>query len=320
VGALNAYYRPGHDPDEGEVAFLASMADHAAVAVEHARLLAESRGRARLEERYRLARDLHDSACQQLFSLALHIRAAQLTLPRRGPEDEVVRRSLQTLDQLAHAALEDMRGLIFELHPKVLHDEGLGAAVRQQAASAAARVGLQVSVEVLTEGLEVDSEAELDAYRLVQEALHNSVKHADATAVRICVGPDATDPATLVLEIADDGRGFDPATRSPGLGLTGGAARRRADHQERTRRRHGRARRRPPGPAVRGRPVRGGGDVTAEAPDRIRVFVVDDHAVVRLGLRTFLSAVPEVELVGEATGGPAASTRWRSGGASRTWC
>jgi PAS domain S-box-containing protein len=220
VGALNAYYRPGRSPDEDEVAFLASMADHAAVAVEHARLLAESRGRAALEERYRLARELHDSACQQLFSLALHIRATQLTLPRWGPADEAVLRSLQTLDQLAHAALDDMRGLIFELRPKVLHDEGLVAAVRQQAASAASRVGLQISVDAPDQRLDIDADTEVDAYRLVQEALHNSVKHAAATVIRICIGPDSADPATLVLEVADDGRGFDHRTRRPGLGLT----------------------------------------------------------------------------------------------------
>jgi DNA-binding NarL/FixJ family response regulator len=179
VGALNAYCRPDHDPDEGEVAFLASMADHAAVAVENARLLAESSGKAALEERHRLARDLHDSACQQLFSLALHVRAAQLTLPRQGPENETVRRSLQTLDQLAHATLDDMRGLLFELRPPVLHERCAGA----------------------------------------------------------------------------------------------------------------------------------GGTVTPGAAPRIRVFVVDDHAVVRLGLRTFLDAVSDVELIGEATGGHAALER-----------
>lgn len=220
VGALNAYYRPGHDPDGTEVAFLMSMADHAAVAVENARLLTESRDRAALEERHRLARELHDSACQQLFSLALHVRAAQLTLPRQGPEGESVRRILRTVDQLTHAALEDMRGLIFELHPKVLHDEGLVAAVRRQAASAASRSGLRITVDAPDERLDVDAGAELDAYRLVQEALHNCVRHADATSVRIGVGPDPADAATLVLEIADDGHGFDPAGRSPGLGLT----------------------------------------------------------------------------------------------------
>ena len=78
VGALNAYFRPDHDPDEDEIAFLTAMADQAAVAVENARLLAEVRGEAALDERHRLARELHDSACQHLFSMTLHIRAAAL--------------------------------------------------------------------------------------------------------------------------------------------------------------------------------------------------------------------------------------------------
>jgi signal transduction histidine kinase len=219
VGALNAYYRPGHDPSEDDVAFLASMADHAAVAVENARLLADSRDRAALAERHRLARELHDSVCQQLFSMTLHIRAAQLARPSDHPEDEATRRSLAILDQLAHAALEDMRGLILELYPTLLHNEGLVAVLRQQAASVASRVGLEVTVDAPDERLDIDPDAELDAYRLVQEALHNCVKHAHAGSVRIRIGPPADDPDALVLEVADDGLGFDPADRTTGMGL-----------------------------------------------------------------------------------------------------
>jgi signal transduction histidine kinase len=220
VGALNAYYRPGHDPDEAEVGFLASMADHAAVAVENARLVTESRSRAALEERHRLARELHDSACQQLFALALHLRAAQLALPRRGPDDEALRRTLETVHQLAHSTLDDMRDLVLELHPRVLHEEGLVAAVRQQAASAATRTGVRITVDGPDTPLGLAPDAELDAYRIVQEALHNSLKHAAATSVRVCIGPQVDDPGTLVLDVVDDGRGFDPAASARGIGLT----------------------------------------------------------------------------------------------------
>jgi GAF domain-containing protein len=91
LGALNAYYRPGQDPDDDDIEFLTAMADQAAVAVENARLLVESRDKAALDERHRLARELHDSACQQLFSLTLHVRAVQLDLgwrrARRGQFD-----------------------------------------------------------------------------------------------------------------------------------------------------------------------------------------------------------------------------------------
>jgi PAS domain S-box-containing protein len=219
LGALNVYYRPGQNPDADDIPFLCSMADQAAVAVENARLLAESRGKAATDERQRLGRELHDSACQQLFSMTLHIRAAQLTLPHGRPEDKATRHTLETLDQLAHAALEDMRALIFELYPRLLHTEGLLSVVRQQAASAASRIGMHIAVEGPAERLEIDSDAELDAYRLIQEALHNCVKHSEAKNVRILVGPDEKDSETLMIEVADDGIGFDPSTPMSGLGL-----------------------------------------------------------------------------------------------------
>ena len=211
LGALNAYYGPGYAPDDGEIAFLTAMADQAAVAVENARLVAEVRGEAALDERHRLARELHDSACQRLFSMTLHIRAAELT----SPPDAL----LPTLDQLAHEALDDMRALIFELHPTLLDTHGLVSAVREQAARVTTRGGPSVTVDGPADRLHLAADAELDVYRLVQEALHNCVKHAAAGHVRVHVGPADDNPTTLLVEIADDGRGFDPAEAVPGLGL-----------------------------------------------------------------------------------------------------
>ena len=213
VGALNAYYKPGHEPDNEEIAFLTAMADQAAVAVENARLLAEVRSEAELDERYRLARELHDSACQRLFSMNLHIRAAELA---RAPVDDAL---LQTLGTLVRAALEDMRASIFELRPTLLDTEGLVATVREQAEWIKTRGGPSVVVEGPDERLELEAEAELDLFRLSQEALHNCVKHAAATRVDVRIGPAQDDPRTLVLEVSDDGDGFDPARTTPGLGL-----------------------------------------------------------------------------------------------------
>jgi PAS domain S-box-containing protein len=214
VGALNAYYAPGHAPDDDEIAFLTAMADQAAVAVENARLVAEVRGEAALDERHRLARELHDSACQRLFSMTLHVRAAELT-SRAGPDDPLLR----TLDQLAHEALDDLRGLIFELHPTLLDTHGLVCAVREQADRVTARGGPSVTVDGPADRLRMAVDAELDVYRLAQEALHNCVKHAAAGRVDVRIGPADDNPATLVVEIADDGCGFDPAATTPGLGL-----------------------------------------------------------------------------------------------------
>jgi signal transduction histidine kinase len=213
VGALNAYFTPDHDPDEDEIAFLTAMAHQAAVAVENARLVAEVRGEAALDERHRLARELHDSACQHLFSMTLHLRAAAL--------DPAAANStlLHTLEQLAHAASDDMRALIFELHPTLLDTHGLVAAIREQAAWITTRGGPSVTVDGPEERLDIAAEAELDVYRLTQEALHNCVKHAGASHVRVRIGSPADNPAMLELQVADDGIGFDPATTAPGLGL-----------------------------------------------------------------------------------------------------
>jgi signal transduction histidine kinase len=215
VGALNAYCRPGHEPDDDEIAFLTAMADQAAVAVENARLLTEVRGQAASDERHRLARELHDSACQRLFSLTLHLRAAELTHVEGTLPDTLLR----TLDELAHAALDDMRALIFELHPTLLDTHGLVGAVREQAAWVGRRGGPEVTVDGPAERLGIGLDAELDAYRLVQEALHNCVKHARAAHVHVRIGPVDDNPQTLLLEVVDDGVGFDPRVAAPGLGL-----------------------------------------------------------------------------------------------------
>lgn len=154
LGALNVYYRPEHDPTDSDVAFVRSMADQAAVAVQNARLITESSDRAALDERYRLARDLHDSACQELFSLTLELRAATRALDRlRLGDDTSIRRRLELLEQLAYAALGDMRGLVYELHPTLLHVEGLVAALRREAESTVVRDDLRILVAAPDERL-----------------------------------------------------------------------------------------------------------------------------------------------------------------------
>ncbi len=220
IGALNAYYRPGHDPSDADVAFVASMADQAAVAVQNARLIADSKGRAALDERYRLARDLHDSACQELFSLTLELRAATRALDHGRLTDSAhVKGRLAVLEQLAYSALRDLRGLVFELHPTLLHAEGLVAAVRREAESAATREDLQIDLSAPNERLALDAAAELELFRLVKEALHNAVKHANATTIGLGLREDPAGSRRLVVEVVDNGVGFDPALPSDGLGL-----------------------------------------------------------------------------------------------------
>lgn len=112
-----------------------------------------------------------------------------------------------------------MRGLVFEVHPTLLHAEGLVAAVRREAESLAARETLHTTTTLPPERLTLDPTVELELYRLVKEALHNSVKHADVTTVHVEIRQDPADGRRLVVEIADDGVGFDPLVPSGGLGL-----------------------------------------------------------------------------------------------------
>jgi PAS domain S-box-containing protein len=171
------------------------------------------------EERAHLARELHDSVTQALFSMTLVSRSVELLLDR---DAEAAKAQLAQLRDLQREALAEMRALIFELRPGNLEQEGLTRALRTHTAALQGRIGLPVVVEsTLDERLPLPIEEVL--YRVSQEALHNIVKHAGARHVRLEVGRIA---AGVRLRIADDGKGFDPARVPEGhLGLAGMGAR-----------------------------------------------------------------------------------------------
>ena len=110
-----------------------------------------------------------------------------------------------------------MRALIFELRPGALAEEGLVSALRRQAAAISAREDMQITVTGPEERLPLPAATEEHCYRLVLEAWHNTVKHAAAAAMTATI---ITDDAGVTVELADDGRGFDPGAVPPGhLGL-----------------------------------------------------------------------------------------------------
>jgi signal transduction histidine kinase len=205
VGVINAYYLPDEDPGPGSLVFLEAMADHAAVAIDTAALLAQTRSQAESEERRRLARDLHDSVVQQLFSMRLQAAALQAQLGDGHADPGRMRTAAQELAELSRSALADLRGLVFELRPLDLAARGLVESVRVHADGLEVRSGLCVEVTApagltLAWGLDVQE----DVYRIVQEALHNTVKHARATlaAVRFSEDPGG---GAVVVEVHDDG-------------------------------------------------------------------------------------------------------------------
>lgn len=193
-----------------------TLAAQAGVAIENARLFEEAQHRLALEERHRLARDLHDSVSQALFSMTLQTRGAQLALEKEGidPAGSIGRR-LADLRELTEGALAEMKMLILELRPGALHEEGLVSAIRKLSRGVAARDNLVVEVDAPAHDLPVGPEAAEALYRLTQEALTNVVKHADARRARVRIGV-LEHSGELTLEISDDGVGFDPSLPRPG--------------------------------------------------------------------------------------------------------
>jgi signal transduction histidine kinase len=192
------------------------LAAHAAVAIENARLYERSRELSVVEERNRLARDLHDAVVQTLFSVVLTADAAAL-LVERDPAGAKL--ELERLRVLAQDALRELRSLVFELRPADLEAEGLATTLRKHAEVLSRVHGLPVDVGIEGE-LDVDPAGAVAVFRIVQEALNNALRHASAGAITVSVGPS---DGGLVARVTDDGAGFDPdapGVRGRRLGLT----------------------------------------------------------------------------------------------------
>jgi signal transduction histidine kinase len=168
------------------------------------------------EERNRLARELHDSVTQTIFSLTLTAQAARMLL------DQDTARAAQQLDrvqELAGDALAEMRSLIRQLRPKTVAELGLAPALRQHAAERQSRDGLHVDLHVDGER-RLPAETEEALFRVVQEALNNVVKHARTDRAEVCLAWQAQ---AVTLTVEDRGAGFDSAGAGPDashLGLT----------------------------------------------------------------------------------------------------
>jgi signal transduction histidine kinase len=209
VAVLNCYYSDRTQLDQAETLFLQTLADLAAVAIENARLLLQAEQKAALEERQRLARELHDSVAQALYGAALGLKTAQVKLERNPDE---VHEPLSYALALVEAATTEMRALIFSLRPESLEEEGLVRALGRHIEVLRVRHRLTVTTNFVEEP-QLESQARYGMFRLATEALHNVVKHAQATEVQLSLGQD---DQNYILEICDNGVGFDPEASYPG--------------------------------------------------------------------------------------------------------
>ncbi|TAK54378.1 MAG: GAF domain-containing protein, partial [Dehalococcoidia bacterium] len=212
-GRFIVAYTATHPFSQGERRLMAALADRAAVAIENARLYERAQRAASLEERQRLARDLHDSVSQALYGIALGARTAQTMLQRNAGD---VGEPLDYVLSLAEAGLAEMRALIFELRPDSLESEGLVVALEKQAAATRSRYRIDVQATLCGEppASLVVKEA---LYRIAQEAMHNTVKHARTNRIELAL--TCTD-REITLVLRDDGAGFDTSASFPGhMGL-----------------------------------------------------------------------------------------------------
>jgi signal transduction histidine kinase len=165
-----------------------------------------------MKERHRIARDLHDSVSQALFSTALHTRTAQNALKAEGlTPSGPLEQSLDAINELTRSAQGEMRALISELGHDAVED-GLVAALTRHASTLRRRHGLDIDVQG-PERLALSPRVQRELFGIGREALANVVKHADASKAWVQV---ETRSGRVRVEVRDDGSGFDPAARHPG--------------------------------------------------------------------------------------------------------
>jgi signal transduction histidine kinase len=192
------------------------LAAHAAIAIENARLYQRSRELSIIEERNRLARELHDSVTQRLFGVKLAAESAA-TLLERDPSKAAI--ELARVSELARGAMEELRAVVFELRPGSLEREGLATVLRKHVEVLRRVSGVKIELGVCDVPRLAPGPA-TQVLRIAQEALGNALRHSAAKRITVKLGGD---DERLFLKVVDDGCGFDPSgpeVRGQRLGLT----------------------------------------------------------------------------------------------------
>lgn len=298
---------PSHVFNERDIESLTQLAKHAAVAIENTRLYAASRELGAAEERNRLAAEIHDTLAQSLLALTFQLRTARgfvSSAPERASEE------LLEAEQRTREALEEARRSVWNLGPASLEAGSLIEALQGEL-SASERSGLPGRLVVTGTARPLHAETQLALFRVAQEALANARKHASAHHAELTLDYGLTG---IRLEVADDGRGFDPAVvkaRRPrqesGYGLVG--------MTDRVQRIGGNL-------TIESDPARGGAKLIAAVPYQpparavappsiaapaagksIRVIVADDHPATRAGIAGILGQQEGITVVATAANG-----------------
>ena len=201
--------RPGFT--EPDVELMETFADQAAVAFQYASAQRQIQRLVVLEDRERIARELHDGAIQALFAAGMNLQSTAMLA--RDPQ---IDRRLQDVVSELDRVIRDLRNYIFGLRPGLLADRQLDSALRELAGELERRSGLTVVVEVDERVASELAPRAADIVQLAREALSNVGRHASAATCRVSLRRDGDHG---VLEVDDDGRGFDPERVQRGQGL-----------------------------------------------------------------------------------------------------
>lgn len=288
-----------------------------------AKLLEQTRELAVLEERNRLAREIHDTLAQSLTGLHIQLEAAEDMMEH---DPATARAEIRSARALTRDSLEEARRSVWDLQPLALASGALTEAIQRELVRTGEQ-GIRTSIEIEGEGPEaIDRRSELTVLRIVQEALSNVRQHSQANGVAVRM---AYTPTAIHVRVSDDGFGFEPSSAQGVLSPTGGGFG-LTSIQERARLAGGHIEvRSAPGmgtqieleipyqPAAREAPPLTGTSVAASRPQpseagAIRVFVVDDYEVARQGIRGMVEQADDLTVVGEAGDGEAAMEQIRA--------
>jgi signal transduction histidine kinase len=214
IQGLLSCYRISQTPfNPYQVFFLNAIGEQLGLAVENHRLRLKTEEIATLQERQRLARELHDAVSQSIYSLTLFARAGRDAF-KSGDQVKLLD-SLEQLEINSLAALKEMRLLLYQLRSLVLEKGGLLQAIESRFNLVERRSGIQ-AVIAMDESVNLPNRVEQELFLLISEALNNSLKHASANQVSVSLQPEN---GHMVLVIWNNGRSFDPSQALGGMGL-----------------------------------------------------------------------------------------------------
>ncbi len=205
IGSITLFYRSGQEPEARDVDFLSTIGEMAAVAIVNHELAARMARKSALEERHRIARDLHDSVSQTMFGISMRSRALQLAAEGATAEPKHLADGLGQLHQLSVDALADMREMIHHLRPEALETVGLIQLVRRHATSLAAQHEIETTVSSNVDNLDLPYPDQLELLRIAQEAMANAARHSGAGLLEVTFWSDSD---LVRIQITDDGTGF----------------------------------------------------------------------------------------------------------------